>query len=261
MVKQPKIGNIRLIWTILAILFISGTSTVSAQYTSPSYKAEEVFFGSGGELESTSPNFKAQSSVGSLGVGSSSSSNFDANAGFLTAGEPFLEMVVTGATVSFGTLSDTSTSSGAAQAGDCNCSFTVRTYLSSDYTVKTISQPPTSENGDVLDAKNTLGAPSTDQNVEEFGINVVDNSSPDIGANPSNDPDNTFADGIAATGYSTPNQFKYVVGETIARSAGTAGNAAVGKTNYTISYIAKRNPLTQAGYYVMNHDLVVVPTF
>lgn len=259
--KQFRVKNIRLIWAALGILLVAASPHVSAQYTSPSYKAEEVFFGSGGELESTSPSFKAQSSVGSLGVGSGSSPNFDANAGFLTAGEPFLEMEVTGATVSFGTLTDTSTASGAAQAGTCNCSFTVRTYLSSEYTVKTVSQPPTNENGDVLDAKTVLGAPSTDQNVEEFGINLVDNSSPDIGAGASNDPDSTFADGVAATGYATPNQFKYVVGETIARSAASAGNAATGKTNYTISYIAKRNPMTPAGYYVMNHDLVVVPVF
>ncbi len=250
----------------LAVLVVLGqllgAPIVLAQpYTSPSHRVDQVFFGTGGELESTSPNFKAHSSAGSLGVGSTSSANFDAETGFLTPSEPFLELVVSGATVNLGLLSDTTTSSGDARAGACNCSFTVRTYLSQDYVVKSMSQPPTSEGGATLDAKTTLGAPSSDPNTEEFGINVVDNTNPNIGANPFNDPDNSFADGEAATGYNTPDQFKYVAGDTIARSPKTAGNPAIGKTAYTISYIAKRKPLTEAGLYTLNHDIVVIATY
>jgi hypothetical protein len=199
--------------------------------------------------------------VGLLGIGTSSSDDFDLNAGFITQDVPYLAFAVTGASVNFGTLSDVSTSSGAAQSGACNCSFIVRTYLSSNYTVLTVSDPPTNENGDILDAKSTLGVPSGDQNVEEFGINLVDNTSPNIGANLSNQPDNSFADGQAATGYSTVDQFKYGVGDVIARSAATATNPAVGETYYTISYIAKIKPLTEAGFYEMRHDLVAVPTY
>lgn len=245
----------------LLLAMVPARHVLFAQSSSTNYQAEEMFFGTGGEVDMTSLNYQAQGSAGSLGVGAGSSTNYDAESGFLTPSEPFLEMAVTNATVDFGTLSDSSTSSGAAQGGACNCSFYVRTYLSSEYTVVTMSQPPTNESGSVLTAKSVLGVPSTDQNVEEFGINVVDNSSPNIGANPSNDPDSTFADGQAATGYSTADQFKYGVGDVIARSAATAGNQAVGKTNYTISYIAKANRITAAGLYTMNHDLVVVATY
>ena len=197
-----------------------------------------------------------------MAAGATSSANYDAVAGFVTAETPFLEMAVSDATVDFGVLSDTTTSSGAAVGGPCNCSFTVRTYLSSQYVVVTMSPPPTSEGGAVLAAKSTQGAASTTPSVEEFGINVKANTLPSVmGANPLNSPDNSFADGTAATGYEIANQFKYGIGETIARSALTPTNPAVGQTNYTVSYIAKSKPLTAAGRYVMNHDLVAVATY
>lgn len=232
-----------------------------AQSSSTNYQVEEAFFGTGGEVDLNSANYQAQGSAGSLGVGAQSGNNYDAEAGFLTPEEPFLEMVVSDVTVELGDLTDDTTSFGAAQAGACNCSFYVRTYLSSEYSVVTMSNPPTNENGTSLTAKSILGAPSTDENVEEFGINLVDNSSPDIGANPSNDPDSTFADGKAETGYATPNQFKYGVGDIIARSPATLGNQAVGKTNYTISYIAKASRISEAGLYSMDHDIVVIATY
>lgn len=235
--------------------------SVFAQLSSPNYRAEETFFGTGGELDASSTNYRSRQSAGSLGVGDASSTNFRANAGATTQSEPYLEVGVSNATVSFGTLSDSATSSGAAQADTCNCSFYVKTYLSSGYVVITASQPPTNESGDSLDPKTTLGVPSTDPGVEEFGMNLVDNSSPDIGANLSNDPDGTFADGKIATGYDTPNQFKYAVGDIIAQSPGTLGNQGIGKTNYTISYIAKIKTITPAGFYTMAHDIIVVPTF
>lgn len=124
-----------------------------------------------------------------------------------------------------------------------------------------MSTPPTSENGAVLTAKTVLDVPSTDQTVEEFGMNLVDNASPNIGANPLNVPDNTFADGGAATDYNVPDQFKFTQGDIIARAAITPGNPSIGQTNYTISYIAKRKPLSEAGLYTMLHDIVVVATY
>jgi hypothetical protein len=124
-----------------------------------------------------------------------------------------------------------------------------------------MSNPPTNESGDVLAAKATLGVPSTDPTVEEFGINLVDNATPNIGANAVNVPDNSFADGKIATGYNTADQFKYGVGDIVAQSPATPGNQAVGQTNYTLSYIAKRQSFSPAGLYIMQHVLVVVATY
>lgn len=249
--------------TLSTLLFLNGGgSVVFAQSSSNNYKVEEYYFGTGGEVESNSPNYKARQSTGSLGVGNTSSDNFDAEAGPNTQSEPFLEMVVTNATVNFGDLDSGTTSYGAARAGDCNCSFYVKTYLSSEYIVVTASQPPTSENGDSLDAKSPLGAPSSNDATEEFGMNLVANSAPGVfGANPVNQPDDSFADGEAATGYDTPNNYKYGVGDTIVRSHATTGKPAIGLTEYTISYIAKPSINTPAGFYQMNHELIVIATF
>jgi hypothetical protein len=236
----------------VVLLVMISAPVVAQSSSSNSYRVDEYQFGSGGELENTSANFRAQTSVGSLGVGRSSSTNYDLEAGFLTPSEPFLELFVNFASVDLGNLDTGSTGTGTG-------TFWVRTYLSSGYVVQTMSQPLTSEGGAVIDAKATLGVPSP--GTEEFGINLVDNASPDIGSDPLNVPDNTFADGTVATGYNTPDQFKYGVGDVIARAAATLGNQAVGRTDYTVSYIANINAITEAGTYTMVHDVVVVATY
>lgn len=226
---------------------------LAQESTSPNYRVNEYQFGSGGELDSTSTNFRAQSNVGSLGVGRSSSANYDAESGFVTPSEPFLELFINTTSVELGTLTTTQTATG-------NSIFWVRTYLSSDYIVQTMSPSLTSEGGAVIDAKSVLGAVSA--GTEEFGINLVANSSPaTFGNDPLNVPDNSFADGEIATGYSTPNQYKYGQGDVIARAAATIGNQAVGRTDYTISYIANINSITEAGSFTMIHDIVVTATF
>lgn len=241
---------------------IVGTSGVFAQSSSTNYRIEESYFGTGGEVDASSTNYRSRQSTGSLGVGNTSSTNYDAVAGATTPVDPFLEVQLTGPNVDLGTLDPNTTSYAAAQGGSCNCTFTVRSYLSSQYTVVTASQTLTSENGDTIDAKASQGAPSGSTSVEEFGINLVANTAPGtFGADPVNKPDNTFADGQAATGYQTANQYKYGVGNIIASSPATAGNQGVGLTEYTISYIAKPSNLTPAGTYKMRHDLIVVPTF
>jgi len=249
---------IALVFTILAVS--QDVKYVMAQ-SSSNYRVDESAFSSGSNFNSTSTNYSALGSAGLNAIGNASSTNFDVVAGLITPDVPFLEFVVTGATVDLGVLDPSTTASGAAQAGACTCSFYVRSYVSSSYVVTTMSAPPTSESNVVLTAKAVLGAPSGSQSVEEFGINVVANTSPAIGENPDNQPDITFADGIASTGYDTPDQFKYVQGDIIARASGTANTKAWGQTDYTISYITKSSTLTPAGLYSMNHVLVATATY
>lgn len=242
----------RLIATTTVLFVLMVPQFVSAQYTSPNYQTNEFFFGTGGDVELSSPNYRAQGSAGALGVGNVSSTNYQAFSGFLTPNEPFLEMTVNTSVVNLGLLETSSTKTGTA-------TFNVRAYIDSGYTVQTVSQPPTMTSGaasHTLDAK-ALGAPIIGE--EEFGINLVDNATPDIGTNPSPQPSSSFATGIAAPGYDDDNSFKYGVNDIIARTP--AGSSGWGQTNYTISYIANINVLTPAGYYSTIHDLVVVATF
>ncbi len=219
---------------------------------STNFRVDEYQFGTGAENDLSSASYKSNASLGSLGVGRSSSTNYDSESGFLTPSEPFLEVFVNNSNVDLGNLTTSASGTGTGI-------FWVRTYLSGAYVVQTMSQPPTSEGGKVLTAKTVLGVPSP--GTEEFGINLVDNSSPNIGSDPLNVPDNSFADGAIQAGYNTANQFKYGVGDIIAHSAATPGNQAVGRTDYTISYIANISGITPAGTYVMLHDIVVTGTF
>lgn len=248
---QKQIRGIAVRGLVMATLLVSPIFAQTS--SSPSYRVDEYQFGSGGELDSTSASFRAQSNVGSLGVGRSSSANYDAESGFVTPSEPFLELFINTTNVDLGNLSDTATATG-------NSIFWVRTYLSSAYIVQTMSPPPTSEGGAVLNAKATLGGPLV--GTEEFGINLVANTNPtSFGNNPLNVPDGSFADGEIAPGYNVPDQYKYGQGDIIARAAATLGNQAVGRTDYTISYIANINSITEAGTYKMVHNIVVVATF
>jgi hypothetical protein len=244
--------HIKQIVVSMLIGLIAGCLTISpvlAQYSSPNYRVEEAFFGSGGELDASSSNYEARQSAGSLGAGVTSSANFDAFAGFVTPHEPFLAMVVNAATIDLGLLSENSTATGTG-------TFSVRTYLSSQYIVKTMSPPPTNESGSIL---NAMGFGASTSGTEQFGINLVLNNS--FGADPVNVPDNTFADGGIAPDYGVSDRFKYAVGDTIAQSPNNPGRPGVGQTNYTISYIANTDPVTEAGLYTMEHDIVVVATY
>lgn len=252
-VRQKIVTISRLIVFVSSLLILSSSANIAAQTSSsPNYGVSEVEFGSGaGNASST--NYSASGAAGALGVGGSSSTNFRAASGFLSPSSPYLELIVNAATIDLGVLSTSSTATG-------NSTFSVRTYLSGSYIVQTISNSPTSEGGATLAPMAAAAASSA--GTEQFGINLVANTSPaTFGAVPVNVPDNTFADGQAASGYATANNYKYVVGDTIARSPATGTNQGIGRTDYTISYIANMAPLTEAGLYSMAHTIVVTATY
>lgn len=239
-----------LVVALVILIALTLSIPVHAQpSSSTNYQVDEAFFGTGGEVNAGSASYQAQGGLGSLGVGESSSTNYGAFGGFITPADEYLELVVNQASIDLGNLSPSATATGTG-------TFHVRAYINGSYNVYTVSQPPTNESGVQLDGMTSAAAPST--GTEQFGMNLVDNSSPNIGSDPVRQPDNTFANGEAAPGYNSPNNFKYVVGDIIARS-GTG--RAWGQTNFTISYIANISNITQAGVYVMHHDLVVVATF
>jgi hypothetical protein len=169
--------------------------------------------------------------------------------GFLTPNEPFLEMTVNTSLADLGVLDSTA-------AKTANANFNVRAYTNSGYTVITMSQPPQTNGGLTLTPMAAQG--SSTPGTEQFGMNLVANTAPaSFGADPSKQPDSTFADGKAAPGYDTANQYKYNAGDLIAET----NDSGWGQTNYTISYIANITSITRAGQYSMVHDLVVVPTY
>ncbi len=93
---------------------------------------------------------------------------------------------------------------------------------------------------------------SSTAGTSQFGINLVANTTPALGADPSGTP----TIGVAATNYNTANSFRYNTGEIVANSTG-----AINDTTYTVSYIANISPVTAAGSYSTSLQYIATANF
>jgi len=231
----------------LLVLLAAPVVASAAQSSSSNYQVNEVFFGSGGELHACSTNYCSKQSAGETAVGNTSSPNYQAQAGFNTNREPYIEFTVSNTTVNLGTLTSTTTRTATA-------TFTVKAYLSHGYSVINASDPPKNDTY-TMQALTTPTASSV--GTEQFGINLVANTSPTtFGADPQYIPDNTFSFGQATADYSSPNLYKYVKGDTVAQSTSSSSD-----TTFTVSYIFNISNVTPGGAYSMNHVLVATATY
>lgn len=226
------------------------SSSASADYSASSnYQVNETFFGTGGELNASSTNYSAKQSVGELTVGAIRSTIYSAQAGFNTNREPYIAIATLTPSVDVGVLDVSSVKYGSAQ-------FWVRAYLASGYVVQAYGGPPKITNHTLATSSSLFGStPGT----EQFGINLAVNTSPSVGAAPTQYPDNTgnpFGFGAVSSNYATPNQFRYIDGDTIAYSTRSSSD-----TTYTISYIFNISPVTPAGTYTMQHSIVATATY
>jgi len=217
----------------------------AAQSTSPNYRVDEYYFGTGGELESCSGNYCSKQSAGELAAGHTQSANYQAQVGFNTSDTPILEVAVNG-TVNFGLLDPDTTATGTANVQ-------VRTYLSSGYDMVIAGSAP-KINSHTLNSS-AFSGPST-PGQEQFGINLVKNTSPNVGDNPQQVPDGSFSFGLPTSNYSVENEFAYQDGAPVASSTSSSG-----QTNYTISFIANMANNTPAGKYTTDLSVVVVAKF
>lgn len=264
--KQLKRTFTVLLISSLAGVVFSGQSyacTNAQQSCSTNFGVSRTSFDSGGAVDTTcSTSYCAAQTLGDTTIGNSASTNYQVQAGYNVSRQPSLQFMVNTASVNVGVLSTTATTTATA-------TFSVESYLSSGYAVETISPPP--QNGSY-----TMAAPSTPTasqvGTEQFGINLVGNcisggvvatscSSPNFGSNPVQVPNSSFSYGVAAHNsssdyYNTTGYFMYKNGDTIATS-----NKSSGQTDYTISYIYNISNLTPAGTFIMNQQLVAVPTF
>jgi len=148
---------------------------------------------------------------------------------------PSLTFSISDLTAALGTLSS------AAVSKD-STTFTVATNADSGYVVDVSGNTLTS-GSDTIDAMTSAAASSP--GTEQFGINLKDNSAPDVGAEPSG------GSGAAASGYDTANNFKFISGNTIASCSGASDT-----TTFTISYIANISAVTEAGDYTTTLTLI-----
>jgi hypothetical protein len=239
------------LFSALLLVFMP-VSAYAQSSSSPNYRVDQTIFSSGSQLDdcdTTALQYCAQMTAGDLTVGQTSGTAYRAFAGFNTTDEPFLEFVVTASDIDLGYL-DTSAASTATGT------FYVRAWQASGYAVRTASDPPTNTAGSNHQITPLAAPTASSPGTEQFGINLKDNSAPNVGAEALQVPDNTFSFGTAATGYDTADSFKYVKGDVVAQSAQSSS-----VTIYTISYLFNISDVTPAGQYNFNHVLVATGTY
>lgn len=222
--------------------------------SSPNYGVDEVFFGSGGELNACGTDYCAKQSAGEIAAGNTAANAFRSVGGFNTNREPYLAFSVAGSNTDLGYLSKVGTATTTA-------TFAVKTYLASGYVVQLASDPPTNTGpgNHILSGLATPTASSA--GTEQFGINLRQNTigcgaPANFGVDPVQVPDNTFSFGTVATDYNTCGLFKYVKGDTIASS-----DRSTGETDFTISFIYNIGDLTPDGEYIYSGELIATSTF
>jgi hypothetical protein len=116
-----------------------------------------------------------------------------------------------------------------------------------------VGEPPTQGTHEL----SPIPTPTTShQGAEQFGINLVANTAPEVGDDPLQTPAKQGDFGTPTLEYSYPNLFKYVSGDTIASS-----QFETGETQYTMSMIMNVSSNTPLGRYGGLFSVVVVPVF
>lgn len=243
---RQKIQIVRYITVVLAILIFVPFHVFAQSSSSTNYRVDQTFFGSGGELDASSTNYRSRQSAGELTIGNTASTSYQAFAGFNTTDEPYLEFVVTNSNIDLGYLDPSATSIATG-------TFSVRAWQASGYIVRSESDPPSNGSHSIT----PLATPTTSTaGTEQFGINLVDNTTPNVGSDIQQMPDGTFSFGEVMSGYDTADQFKYAKGDIIARSLKSSSI-----TQYTVSYIFNITNFTPSGQYTFHHVLVATATY
>lgn len=241
-----RLGRYSLQALILACVIGVGASAsqVMAQSSnSKSYQMVETEFGSGGLSESCSDGFCATTSIGQAGSGSSATAPEFMKAAYT---EPILEMIITTGESNLGELTTERTATKI-------MNVKIRNYLSGGYMLQIIGDPPKYKDH----ALATPSVPTASKpGSEQFGMNIVKNTTPNIGADPVQEPADAGVFGEAEPGYATANMFKYASGDVFARSTQDSGG-----TDFTITMIVNISNSTPSGHYAGDFSAVLIPAY
>jgi len=230
--------------TIVCCCILKFAYTYAETPKSSSYQFSESYIDSGSMTDSSSNSYKTTNATGDLVVGNTSSSGYQIETGSQTTNDPSLSFSLDSAGGVFGSFTPT-------EPTVTTASFSVSNYTSFGYIVQIIGTPPTN-NTHTIAAMTDAG--SSQIGIEQFGINLVANTSPKtVGA----DPDNgQFGFGVATDNYKVANQFRYVSGDTIAQAPKSSG-----VTIYTISYLVNVSSVTPGGQYVSEQTIIITGTY
>jgi hypothetical protein len=207
-----------------------------AEMSSPNFKINSDVIGSFGTKESSS-SFELGDTGGEMGTGDSSSTNFNLSAGFWTAvgDDPILILNITDDEADLGVLSSSN-------ARTDTAAFNAASTAQGGYVVQFTGNTLSFESNQI---EPISGGGGSNPGNEQFGFNLVYNSSPMVG----NDPSGGL--GQASIGYNTENSFKFSSGDTIAEAV-----RPTGQTNFYISFIGNIDELSDSGVYSSNVNIV-----
>lgn len=234
------------VWALAAALLIGtpllGGTALAQTSSSNNYQMVESQFGNTSGLESCSGEYCATVSIGNDSGSSATTAEF----GEANYSEPMLEMIVIGGESNLGDLSTE-------QAGTKTMEVKIRNYLTGGYRLMVVGNAPTYQDHSLA----ALSTPTASQpGTEQFGINVVANTTPVTGANPVLQPGGGDALSTVLEDYKIQNQFMYTSGQVIAETQTNTGGA-----DYTISMLVNISNATPAGRYFGDFAAVVVPYF
>jgi hypothetical protein len=229
-----------------AIAFGGMPAVHAVTSTSPNYQMTESQFGSSSADESCSGEYCARASIGDPAIGESKSPNATANFGPVTPDEPLLEVIVEPGESHLGFLETNKTATK-------TMGIKVRSYMSNGYMLQIVGTPPKYKDHTLATSATPV---ASQQGKEQFGINLVANTTPTIGASPAQVPSNELSFGEVEPAYRTPNLFKYNSGDVVARSTKESG-----RTDYTVSMIINVSNSTPAGRYNGDFSAVVIPVY
>jgi hypothetical protein len=230
---------------VMSLTIFGGATVVNAQTaTSPNYQVTETQFGT--TSKSCSGQYCAQASIGEATEGGKAE-NSTAQFQEITDNEPFLDMIVEPGESNLGVLSTERTATK-------TTAIKVRSYLiSGGYTLQIIGNAP-QYNGHTLTTPSvpTTSVPGT----EMFGINIVANTTPGVGANPVQIPADQQVFGKPDDDYKTPNKFMYKNEDVVARGVTDSGH-----TEYTVSMVVDISSDTPAGKYTGDFTAMLIPAY
>ena len=233
---------------LLAVFFAVLIAQPAFANTSKSenYEASEAEFGAGAALETCSGTYCARASIGQIG-GDTNSENYSASFDPLSEdSEPVLELIIEPGKANLGQLDIDRTATR-------TMVLNVRNHQAGGYTVQVVGSPPSFDGYSLA----TPIEPSASlMGTEQFALNVVTNTDPEVGEDPKLVEEDKADRTIAVPKYATPNLFAYINGDVVAKSLSESS-----QIRYTISMIVNVSGDTPAGHFSGDFSAVVTPVF
>ncbi len=234
-------------WTVSTATAGSIRASASSASSTTAASAKQIIFGAVTNPNATNSTFFARITLYSdaswatpVDVGTVAAST----AGQITVTasvDETLTFTLSAATVALGTLTTSTTGSGIS-------TMAAATNAASGYAI-TVNGTTLTSGANTITALASQTASS--QGTSQFGINLKDNATPNVGTEVSGS-----GTGTASANYGTADQYRFVTGDTVA-SASVPTNS----NTYTVSYVANIAGSTKPGSYSTTLTYIATATF